>query len=80
MEAGGGGFASWSAENNDGGGGGGSGYIGNSSLINKVMYGYNVPASTDENTKTISTTEISASATENKAKIGNGFARITFIE
>ena len=59
--------------------GGGSGYIGNSLLTDKSMYCYNCQESTDESTKTISTTCTSATPTENCAKIGNGYARITLI-
>ena len=60
-------------------GGGGSGYIGNSLLKNKAMYCYNCQESNEENTKTISTTCTSATPTENCAKKGNGYARITLI-
>lgn len=60
-------------------GGGGSGYIGNSLLTNKVMYCYNCTTSSDETTKTISTTCTNTVATENCAKKGNGFARITLL-
>lgn len=60
-------------------GGGGSGYIGNSLLTNKVMYCYNCEESTKENTKTISTTCNEETPTENCAKKGNGYARITLI-
>ena len=62
------------------GGGGGSGYIGNSLLTEKVMYCYNCTESTEESTKTISTTCVSSKPTENCAKIGNGYARITLIK
>ena len=62
------------------GGGGGSGYIGNSLLTNKLMYCYNCTESTEESTKTISTTCTSATPTENCAKSGNGYARITLIK
>ena len=62
-----------------GGGGGGSSYIGNSLLTNKVMYCYNCTTSSDETTKTISTTCTNTVATENCAKKGNGFARITLL-
>ena len=58
---------------------GGSGYIGNSLLTNKVMYCYNCTASSEESTKTISTTCTNGSATENCAKKGNGYAKITYI-
>ena len=60
-------------------GGGGSGYIGNSLLTNKVMYCYNCEESSEENTKTISTTCAEETPTENCAKKGNGYARITYI-
>ena len=62
-----------------GGAGGGSSYIGNESLANKVMYCYNCQESTEESTKTISTTCVNETPTENCAKIGNGYARITLI-
>ena len=62
------------------GGGGGSGYIGNSSLTNKAMYCYNCEESTEESTKTISTTNVSETPISKYAKIGNGYARITIIE
>ena len=60
-------------------GGGGSGYIGNSLLKNKVMYCYNCKESSEESTKTISTTNVSEEAISNYAKIGNGYARITYL-
>ncbi len=63
----------------DGGGGGGSGYIGNSLLNEKTMYCYNCTESNEISTKTISTTCTSATPTENCAKRGNGYARITLI-
>ena len=59
--------------------GGGSGYIGNSLLTEKSMYCYNCTESTEENTKTISTTCTSATPTVNCSKQGNGYARITLI-
>ena len=59
--------------------GGGSGYIGNSLLTNKAMYCYNCEESNEESTKTISTTCTSETPTENCAKKGNGYARITLI-
>ncbi len=62
------------------GAGGGSGYIGNSLLTEKTMYCYNCEESTEESTKTISTTCTSATPTENCAKSGNGYARITLIK
>ena len=62
------------------GGGGGSGYIGNTLLTNKAMYCYNCTESSAETTKTISTTCHSSTPTENCAKEGNGYARITIPE
>ena len=61
------------------GGGGGSGYIGNSLLINKAMYCYNCEESSEGSTKTISTTCAEETPTENCAKKGNGYARITYV-
>ena len=60
-------------------GAGGSGYIGNSMLTDKFMYCYNCTESSDETTKTISTTCHSSTPTENCAKEGNGYAKITLI-
>ena len=62
-----------------GAGGGGSGYIGNSLLTSKIMYCYNCSESSGESTKTISTTNVSEDAIINYAKIGNGYARITYL-
>ena len=62
-----------------GAGAGGSSYIGNPLLTEKSMYCYNCEESTEENTKTISTTNVSETPTSNYAKIGNGYARITYI-
>ena len=61
------------------GAGGGSGYIGNLLLTNKAMYCYNCEESSEESTKTISTTCVEETATSNCAKKGNGYARITYI-
>ena len=63
----------------NGTGGGGSGYIGNSLLTNKAMYCYNCEESSEESTKTISTTCAEETPTSNCAKKGNGYARITYI-
>ena len=60
-------------------GAGGSGYIGNSLLTEKSMYCYNCTESSEESTKTISTTCTNATPTANCAKSGNGYARITLI-
>ena len=70
-----GGGTSWGSA-----GGGGSGYIGNSNLFEKSMYCYNCTESTEESTKTISTTCASETPAENCAKSGNGYARITLIK
>ena len=59
--------------------GGGSGYIGNPLLTDKSMYCYNCATSNEESTKTISTTCHSNDPTENCAKEGNGYARITYL-
>ena len=61
------------------GGGGGSGYIGNQLLTNKVMYCYNCEESSEESTKTISTTCVEETPTSNCAKKGNGYTRITLV-
>ena len=60
-------------------GSGGSGYIGNTLLKNKSMYCYNCEESSEESTKTIKTTNVSETPTSKYAKIGNGYARITYI-
>ena len=65
--------------NDDSSGAGGSGYIGNSLLTNKAMYCYNCEESSEESTKTISTTCAEETPTSNCAKKGNGYARITYI-
>ena len=73
------GGASGGGGNNNGSGGGGSGYIGNSLLLNKTMYCYGCTESTDASTKTIRTTCHNSTPTENCAKEGNGYARITLV-
>ena len=60
-------------------GAGGSGYIGNSLLTNKVMYCYNCEESSEESTKTITTTCTEETPTSNCAKKGNGYVRITLV-
>ena len=60
--------------------GGGSGYIGNSLLTNKAMYCYNCEESSEESTKTVSTTCTNSNPTENCSKQGNGYARITLVK
>ena len=64
----------------DGGGGGGSSYIGNSLLTDKMMYCYNCTESSEESTKTVSTTCTSETPTENCSKQGNGYAKITLVK
>lgn len=61
------------------GAGGGSGYIGNSLLTNKVMYCYNCLESNNKEEKTISTTCNEETPTNNCAKKGNGYDRITLV-
>ena len=79
--AGGGGGGYYGGSNGHGTtGAGGSGYIGNYLLTNKTMYCYNCATSNDTNTKTISTICSEETPTENCAKKGNGYARITLIE
>ena len=62
-----------------GSGGGGSGYIGNELLINKEMYCYNCPTSSETTTLTYSTTNVSDKAISQYSKKGNGYARITYV-
>lgn len=69
----GGGTSSW------GGAGGGSSYIGNPLLTNKAMYCYDCLESTKEATRTIKVKEFSAKPEANKAKQGNGYAKITYL-
>ncbi|MCI5967126.1 MAG: glycine-rich protein [Tenericutes bacterium] len=78
-QAGGGGGFYGGGSARHSGGGGGSSYIGNSILNNKVMYCYNCEESNDEATKTISTTCANEIPTENCAKQGNGYAKITYL-
>ena len=70
----------YGGSSNDYGGGGGSSYIGNSKLSNKQMYCYNCEESSNESTKTISTTNVSETPIENYAKKGAGHAKITKID
>ena len=76
---GGGGFYGGGAGRTAYGAGGGSGYIGNPLLTDKVMYCYNCEESSEESTKTISTTCSEETPTSYCAKRGNGYARITLI-
>ncbi len=76
---GGGGYYGGGGSSDNAGGGGGSGYIGNSLLTDKAMYCYNCAESSEENAKTISTTCNEETPTENCAKKGNGYAKITLV-
>jgi len=66
-------------QESSGGGAGGSGYIGNTSLTDKHMTCYNCETSNEESTKTISNTCASETPTSDCSKIGNGYARITYL-
>ena len=76
---GGSGFYGGGISSYAGGGGGGSGYIGNSRLKNKAMYCYICSESNEEDIKTISSGCNAETPTENCAKQGNGYVRITLI-
>ena len=76
-DGGGGGYYGGAAGHS--GASGGSGYIGNSLLTEKSMCCYNCEESSEESTKTISTTCTSETPTSYCAKKGNGYARITLI-
>lgn len=61
-------------------GGGGSGFLG-SGLANGCMYSYNTSfTSNTVTTKTVSTSNVSETATAGYAKRGNGFAKITLVD
>lgn len=62
------------------GGSGGSSYVGNSKLSDQMMYCYNCEESQTASTRTVTTSNIAEMATAKYAKIGNGYARITFME
>ena len=76
---GGGGGGFYGGASNNYSGSGGSSYIGNSLLTDKAMHCYNCQESSEESTKTISTTCTSKTPTENCSKQGNGYARITYL-
>ena len=61
------------------GAGGGSSYIGNTLLSKKVMYCYECEESEEETTKTISVLNVSNEPMSEIAKIGNGYAKITYM-
>ena len=77
---GGGGYYGGGGGATNGPGCGGSSYIGKTLLTDKLMYCYNCTESSAETTKTISTTCHSSTPTENCAKEGNGYAKITMPE
>ena len=62
------------------GAGGGSGYINTTLLTDACMYGYGVSESADPATKTVSVNLYSSDPEEIKAKVGNGYARISWSE
>ena len=80
---GGGGYYGGGADNYEWGAAGGSSYIGNTNLTDKIMYCYNCQESTEEadetHIKTRSTTNVSETPRSNYAKIGHGYARITYV-
>lgn len=76
---GGGGYFGGGGVTYAGSGGGGSGYIANSALKNKGMYCYLCDESNDTNTKTTTTSCYEETPTQNCAKLGNGYAKITII-
>ena len=89
---GGGYYGGGASSEKSAGGGGGSGYIGNNILKEKVMYCYGCEESNGTTTKTISTTGTSTerdttncpngyseSPISKCAKVGNGYARITYL-
>ncbi|MBP3920010.1 MAG: prepilin-type N-terminal cleavage/methylation domain-containing protein [Bacilli bacterium] len=59
--------------------GGGSGYIGNALLTDKAMYCYNCIESAEPDTLTITTTNVSDEPISGYAKIGDGYAKITYL-
>ncbi len=61
------------------GSGGGSGYIGNSLLTSKYMYCYNCATSSIASELTYPNQNYSETATANKSKTKNGYARITYL-
>lgn len=77
---GGGGFYGGGASTNNAGAGGGSGYINTTELTNACMFGYNVSESAATATRTVSTLAHSETPTAQTAKIGNGYAKISWEE
>ena len=84
QSGGGGGYFGGYSGNTDcgtylGSGSGGSGYIANNSLINKHMTCYKCVSSSTVATKTDTTNNYSANPVSDSAKVGNGYAKITYI-
>lgn len=75
---GGGGYYGGGSAINAAGGSGGSGYIGNNNLTDKAMYCFGCEESGEESTKTVAIPCHNETPTENCAKEGNGYARITY--
>lgn len=69
-----------SGNNNNACGGGGSGYINTGLLSEAYMVGYYVTSSETPETYTKTTDQYSETAESEKAKQGNGYARITFLQ
>ncbi len=59
--------------------GGGSGFINYSGMSNSHMYGYNVDTSDETGSVTLSGTNKSEAPTADYAKIGDGYAKITYL-
>lgn len=75
---GGGGFYGGGASTNNAGAGGGSGYINVTELTDACMYGHSVSESAAAATKTVSVTTATEDPTPLNAKIGDGFAKISW--
>ena len=74
---GGGGQYGGGASTNNAGAGGGSGYLNTSVLTDACMYGYNVQASSETATKTMSVLAYNSIPTPLMAKAGSGYARVS---
>ena len=75
-----GGYTSPDPNSANSGGSGGSGYIGNSRSTNKEMYCFRCEESNDVDTKTVSTNCFDSDARSQCSRVGNGYARITFLD
>lgn len=74
---GGGGFYGGGSGGNTAPGGGGSGFINTTKLTDAFMYGYEVPTSSSDVSKTFSTTNVSSDPVSNYAKQNDGYIKIT---